>query len=206
MKLLRVIGTTGLFLLVGTTAAAYAPRDRQEQGDKDKQEEKAKPATQDEKDKAAKPEEKAKPAKQEETAKPAAQEEKAKPTKQEEAAKPTKQEQAAKPAKQDDKQAKQEQGKQSAQESKREGGTNGDHGRISDEHYRANFGSGHNFHVNQGDYKNRRFQYGGYSFGFIDPWPVAWYYTDDVYVVYDNGGYFMYNVVHPGIRISVSIL
>ena len=179
MKLLRVIGTTGLFLLVGTTAAAYAPRDRQEQGDKDKQEEKAKPATQDEKDKAAKPEEKAKPAKQEET---------------------------AKPAKQDDKQAKQEQGKQSARESKREGGTNGDHGRISDEHYRASFGSGHNFHVNQGDYNNRRFQYGGYSFGFIDPWPVGWYYTDDVYVIYDNGGYFMYDVVHPGIRISVSIL
>ena len=44
------------------------------------------------------------------------------------------------------------------------------------------------------------------SFGFIDPWPVAWYYTDDVYVAYDNGGYYVYNPAHPGVRISVNIL
>jgi hypothetical protein len=25
-------------------------------------------------------------------------------------------------------------------------------------------------------------------------------------VVYDDGGYYMYDVVHPGVRISVSIL
>jgi hypothetical protein len=80
------------------------------------------------------------------------------------------------------------------------------HGRISDAHYASNFGSGHSFRVNRGDYDRRRFDYGGYSFGFIDPWPVGWGYADDVYVVYDDGGYFMYNRYHPGFRISLNIL
>jgi len=211
MKLLRVIGTTGLFLLVGTTAAAYAPQDRPEQ---DKQDEKAKPAKQDEKAKPAKQEQNDKSAKQDEKAKPAQQDERAKPAKQE--ARQAKPEQQDKPARQEAKQARpeqqdrpaQQQDRQSAQQSQRDGENRGggDHGRISDEHYRTSFGREHNFHVNQRDYDSRRFEYGGYSFGFIDPWPVAWYYTDDVYVVYDNGGYYMYNPAHPGIRISVNIL
>ena len=202
MKLLRVIGTTGLFLLVGTTAAAYAPQDRPEQ---DKQDEKAKPAKQDEKAKPAKPEQNDKSAKQDEKAKPAKQE-----------ARQAKPEQQDKPARQEAKQARpeqqdrpaQQQDRQSAQQSQRDGENRGGggHGRISDEHYRTSFGREHNFHVNQRDYDSRRFEYGGYSFGFIDPWPAAWYYTDDVYVVYDNGGYYMYNPAHPGIRISVNIL
>ena len=202
MKLLRVIGTTGLFLLVGTTAAAYAPQDRPEQ---DKQDEKAKPAKQDEKAKLAKQEQNDKSAKQDEKATPAKQE-----------ARQAKPEQQDKPARQEAKQARpeqqdrpaQQQDRQSAQQSQRDGENRGggDHGRISDEHYRTSFGREHNFHVNQRDYDSRRFEYGGYSFGFIDPWPAAWYYTDDVYVVYDNGGYYMYNPAHPGIRISVNIL
>jgi len=80
------------------------------------------------------------------------------------------------------------------------------HGRISDDHYASHFGSGHSFRVDRGEYDRRRFDYGGYSFGFIDPWPVGWGYSDDVYVVYDDGGYFMYNRYHPGFRISLNIL
>jgi hypothetical protein len=30
------------------------------------------------------------------------------------------------------------------------------------------------------------FNYSGYSFGFIDAWPDSWYYTDNVYVVYEG--------------------
>ncbi len=88
------------------------------------------------------------------------------------------------------------------------GGSRGNyaHGRISDPSYSSHFGSGHSFRVNQGDYDRRRFEYGGYSFGFIDPWPFGWAYSDDVYVVYDDGGYFMYDRFHPGLRISVNIL
>jgi flagellar biosynthesis GTPase FlhF len=210
MKLLGAIVTTSLLLLFGSTAAAYAP---QEQSDKpEKQDEKAKPEKQDEKAKPEKQEQQDKPAKQD--AKQAKQEQQDKPAKQD--AKQAKQEQQDKPAKQDAKQAKQEQqdkpvqrqDQKSAQQSQRDGSTrgSGDHGRISDDHYRASFGSGHNFHVNRGDYDHRRFDYGGYSFGFIDPWPVGWGYTDNVYVVYDDGAYYMYDVVHPGVRISVSIL
>src|SRR4029077_12997640 len=196
MKLLGVIGTTGLFLLLGTTAAAYAPQDRPEQ---DKQDEKAKPAKQDEKAKTAKQEQNDKQARQDEKARPAKQDENARPAKQE--AKQARPEQKDKPTKQEAKQARheqqdrpaQQQDRQSAQQSQRDGENRGggDHGRISDEHYRTSFGREHNFHVNQRDYDSRRFEYGGYSFGFIDPWPVAWYYTDDVYVVYDNGAYYM---------------
>jgi glucan-binding YG repeat protein len=195
MKLLGIIGTTGLFLLLGTTAAAYAPLDRQEPGDKPEKQDEAKPEKQDKQTQPAKQE--AKPAKQEQD----------KPAKEE--AKPAKQEQD-KPAKQDAKEAKQEQkqDQKTAQQSPRDAGNSGggDHGRISDAHYQASFGSGHNFHVSQGEFNNHRFSYGGYSFGFIDPWPVGWFYTDNVYVVYDDGGYYMCDAVHPGIRLSINIL
>ncbi|MGH9692051.1 MAG: hypothetical protein ACRD4C_13400 [Candidatus Acidiferrales bacterium] len=88
------------------------------------------------------------------------------------------------------------------------GGNRGNyaHGRITDANYASHFGRGHSFHVNRGDYDRRRFDYGGYSFGFIDPWPVGWGYSDDVYVLYSDGGYYMYDRVHPGLRISVNIL
>jgi hypothetical protein len=79
------------------------------------------------------------------------------------------------------------------------------HGRISDAHYRASFGNQHRFHVSRGDYQHHMFRYGGYSFRFVDPWPPAWAYSDPVYVVYLDGGYYMYDPVHPGIRLSLSI-
>jgi hypothetical protein len=81
-----------------------------------------------------------------------------------------------------------------------------EHGRISNDHYAARFGRGHSFHVRRGDYAHRRFRYGGYDFGFVEPWPIGWGYSDDVYVEYDDGGYYMYNRVHPGMRISIDIL
>jgi hypothetical protein len=81
-----------------------------------------------------------------------------------------------------------------------------EHGRISNDHYANRFGSEHRFHVSRRDYDHRRFRYGGYAFGFIDPWPIGWGYSDDVYVEYADGGYYMYNRVQPGVRISVNIL
>jgi len=51
-----------------------------------------------------------------------------------------------------------------------------------------------------------RFQYGGYWFGFVDPWPVGWYYTDQVYVDYINGGYYLLSPVHPGFQISINVI
>jgi len=210
MKLLAAISTTTLFLLLGTTAAAYSPQERHEQGEKsEKQGDKAKPEKKEPQAKPAKQEQANKPVKQETNQ--ASQEKRDKPAREE--TKRAKQEQKDEPAKHEAQQAKQEQNvehvrQQNAQHSQGDNGKRGgsSHGRISDEHYRASFGSGHNFHVNRGDYDHRRFNYGGYSFGFVDAWPVSWYYTDNVYVVYEGGGYYMYDAIHPGMRISVNIL
>lgn len=54
-----------------------------------------------------------------------------------------------------------------------------------------------------------RFQYGGYSFLMVDPWPSDWaqnwYSADDVYVGYDNG-YYLYNRQYPGEPIAITVV
>lgn len=80
----------------------------------------------------------------------------------------------------------------------------GNAGRIPDERFRANFGQEHRFRVTQGDYSNRRFQYGGYSFGFVDAWPGNWLYTQDVFVIEINGVYYLCNASYPGVNIELS--
>jgi hypothetical protein len=195
------IPTAVLLLVLGTTASSYA---RQEKGQddhaQDEHQQAAKPA--DKQAKSAKPAEKqAKPAEQQQT-------KNSKPAKQQDT------QQAARASKPQASAANRAQPtnngktKELAQQSKAAGGNQGNstHGRISNAHYSASFGSQHRFHVNQGEYDHRRFTYGGYSFGFIDPWPVGWGYSDDVYVVYVDQGYYMYDPVHPGVRISISIL
>ena len=51
-----------------------------------------------------------------------------------------------------------------------------------------------------------RFQYGGFWFGFVQPWPVDWYYTADVYIDYVDGGYYMYDPYYPGERFAISVV
>lgn len=87
-------------------------------------------------------------------------------------------------------------------------GSNGSHyGRISDVSYGSHFGHDHSFHMGRpqmiGGYN--RFQYGGYWFGYNQGWPAGWGYDDNVYVVYQGGGYYMYDLMHPGIHISLNI-
>jgi hypothetical protein len=81
-------------------------------------------------------------------------------------------------------------------------------GRIPDDRFRANFGREHAFRIGSpqmvGGYS--RFQYSGFWFGFVDPWPVGWYYTDDVYVDYVDGGYYLYNPYYPDTRVSISVV
>ncbi len=91
------------------------------------------------------------------------------------------------------------------------GGYNGY--RIPDDRYRGNFGPGHTFRISRypievyGGYP--RFQYGGFWFGFMDPWPEYWsdnwYDNDDVYVVYTDGGYYLYNRQYPRDRIAITV-
>ncbi|MGA8867993.1 MAG: hypothetical protein WB510_13545 [Candidatus Sulfotelmatobacter sp.] len=77
--------------------------------------------------------------------------------------------------------------------------------RIPDDRYRANFGREHAFRVTEGDYRNHRFQYGGYWFGFVDPWPTNWLYTQDVFVVDIDGVYYLCNPMYPGVNIALSV-
>jgi len=134
-------------------------------------------------------EQKGKPAQQEEKkAQPAAKPE-AKPAAQQE-------EKNTKPEEKNAHQAKPE------QQAQRAGGNGG--GRIPADKFKANFGQGHRFHVSQGDYSNRRFQYGGYSFGFVDAWPGNWLYTQDVYVIEINGVYYLCNASFPGVNLALS--
>lgn len=80
--------------------------------------------------------------------------------------------------------------------------------RIPEDRFRASFGSGHNFHMGNpvivGGFS--RFQQGGFWFGFVDPWPVGWYYTDDFYIDYVDGGYYMYNPYYPGARFALTVV
>jgi hypothetical protein len=78
-------------------------------------------------------------------------------------------------------------------------------GRIPDDRFRANFGRDHRFRVSEADYRrDRRFQYGGYWFGFVQPWPSNWLYTQDVYVVEIEGVYYLCNANYPGVNLTLS--
>ena len=201
MKVLGIISTAALLLMLGTTVPAYAQDEHQD----------AKPEKQ----------EQAKPAQHEEKAKPAKQEDQAKPEKQQEQAKTEKQMPEAKPAKQED-QAKQENrgnagGQQHAQRTEAE--QQRQHSvpalrlsvrserRIPDDRFRSNFGRGHEFRIGSPTLVSgySRFQYGGFWFGFVQPWPDGWYYTDDVYVDYIGGGYYLCNPYYPGVQVAISV-
>jgi hypothetical protein len=93
------------------------------------------------------------------------------------------------------------------------GGYNGY--RVPDDYYRNHYGRDHSFRVYSlpfmvvGGFP--RFQYGGYWFSSVDPYPEYWgddwYETDDVYVQYYGDGYYLYNRRYPGrpgIAISIS--
>ena len=93
-----------------------------------------------------------------------------------------------------------------AQQTERAG--NNGNGRIPDARFRAHFGRDHAFRINRPVMVSgvARFRYGGYWFGFGEPWPVGWSYTDQVYVDYIDGGYFLLSPVHPGVRISINVI
>jgi hypothetical protein len=80
--------------------------------------------------------------------------------------------------------------------------------RIADEHFHERFGRDHHFAVRHVTVVGgeRRFAYGGYNFAFGQPWPSGWRYTDDCYIDFVDGAYYLFNVRHPGVRIAVNVL
>ena len=225
MKVLGVISTTALLLLLGATVPAYAQEDHHDQDAKPRESKRkqAKPAKQEEAAKPVKQEEQAKPErqqeakapKQEQQAKPANQAEAAKPAKHEEQAKSEKQSQQTEQAKQEDRgnTAGRQRVQRSAEEEQRQRAVPAlrlsvrTESRIPDDRFRSNFGREHHFRIGSptivGGYS--RFQYGGFWFGFVQPWPDDWYYTDDVYVDYIDGGYYLCNPYYPGVQVAISV-
>jgi hypothetical protein len=198
------------------------PPKQQEQAKAPKQEQQAKPQEQ----------QQAKPAKQQQQAKPAKQQEAKAPAK-EQQAKPEAQQQSKaqpqraaqqKPAQQQAKAQPQQQHQQQAKSSQRPQRTQQaieqqraqpqlrltvvSSSRIPQARFQSNFGRQHNFRISSpriiGGFS--RFQYGGYWFGFVQPWPDGWYYTDDVYIDFIDGGYYLYNPYYPGARVSISVV
>jgi len=187
MKLVGIIGTAVLSLTLGVAVPAYT-QDKEEEKSKPAQEEKkAKPARQDEKN----AQQQDKNNKQEE--KSAQHQDKNNQQEQKNA------QQQDRNNKHEEKNAQQQQHNQPAQRAS--GGS-----RIPDDRYRANFGREHSFHVSHNDYdRDRRFQYGGYWFSFVDVWPSNWQYSQDVFVVEIDGMYYLCNPMYPGVNVAISV-
>jgi hypothetical protein len=207
MKLIGTISATVLALTLGAAVPAYSQEEQHDQQDAQK----AKPAQQDEKkkqpDKPAKQEEKTPPqdknAKQEQKAAPEQNPEQNKDAKQEDK---TSQERD-KNSKPEEKTTQQQQRPTEQTKPEQQAGRTGDKGagRIPDDRYKANFGQQHTFRVTQADYSSHRFEYGGYSFGFVDPWPSNWLYTQNVFVIDIDGVYYLCNPMYPGVNIALTV-
>jgi hypothetical protein len=138
-----------------------------------------------------KPQQEDKPPRQEEP-KPQPKQDEAKPAHPDEA-KPSKQE------KQDDKQMQKEQAGHARPDGKS--------AHIPDDKFRAHFGHSHTFTAKTVIVEGRpQFQYGGYSFQLVDVWPVGWAYTDECYIDYVDGEYFLFDLLHPGVRVAIFVV
>jgi hypothetical protein len=166
------------------------------------------------------------PAKQEEARPPEGNREAVPPARQNEM-KPPHQEEEAKPSKEEKKEEKREKKEQDAKPAHEQHGqmpenrqaTSGQHARpagksahIPDPKFKANFGRQHSFKVNRVINQTTvvvgqtQFVYGGYTFVFLDPWPVEWAFSDDCYIDYVDDDYFLFDVFHPGIRIALFVV
>jgi hypothetical protein len=184
MKLVGLISIAALSLSLGTTIPANAQQEQRDQ----QEEQKDKPA---QKDSKAQPQEK----------KGQPEEQKPQSTTQK-GQQQQKNEQSQKSSKPEERSSPQNAQQSRGEQPQQHAGNGG--GRIPDDRFKANFGREHSFRVSRGDYDNHRFQYGGYSFGFVDPWPSNWLYTQNVYVIDINGVYYLCNPAYPGVTLALS--
>jgi hypothetical protein len=228
MKIIEVLTIATLFLVPGAIAPVYAQGQREQEKQQQarpaqpqqRAQQQARPAQQQQR-----AQQQAKPAQQpqraQQQARPAQQpqraQQQARPAQQPQRAQqatpaqqPQRAQQQARPAQ--PQQRAQQQAQQQARSRPAQGSadrvqTAAGHGRIPDERFRASFGRGHTFHVSRTDFegRSRRFQYGGFWFAMVNPWPAEWLYTDSVYVDYMNGEYFLCDPIHPGVYLSITV-
>lgn len=202
MKLTRLFSTAALSLLLGSTAFLYAQDEHNEPKPQEPRQDEARPQPE-----AAKPEREAKPPKQDE-AKPPKQDE----TKPREEMKPKQDEMKPKqddsrPRAQEDSKAP-KQGDRVQQQNRDQHQASQGRGHIPDDKFHSHFGRQHTFTVKRTTIieGRPRFDYGGYSFELVEAWPAEWAYSDDCYVDYIDGEYFLFDLLHPGIRLAIVVI
>jgi hypothetical protein len=192
--------------MVGSAALVYAQDEKQE--DKPAKQEEAKPQPKQEEAKPARPEE-AKPKQDNQMQK---QDEKRGQEQTHEQAAPERQEH---PAMQGDRapQGQEHPEMQNGNRAPERGDQHADArpagrgGHIPDEQFHSHFGHDHHFRASTVIVSGQpQFQYGGYSFQLVDAWPAGWAYTDDCYIDFIDGEYFLFDVMHPGIRVAVFVV
>jgi hypothetical protein len=189
MRTFRFLNLAILSVLVGSAALVYAQDEKPQDKDKPAAQEEAKPQPKQDEAKPARPDE----------AKPAARPEDARPSKQEE--------------KQDEKRQ-QEQSHEQAMPNRQDHPAQQAHaqpagkgGHIPDDKFKASFGRTHTFTAKTVIVQGQpQFQYSGYSFQLVDAWPVGWAYTDECYIDYINGEYFLFDLLHPGVQVAVFVV
>jgi hypothetical protein len=79
---------------------------------------------------------------------------------------------------------------------------------IPDDRYHAKFGQEHHFHGVHfsGGGGARRFGYGGYNFELVDAWPAGWGYSDEYYIVFIDGNYYLCDLSYPGVQIAIIVV
>jgi len=174
MRLFGWIGAGALSLLLGTSTAAFAQQDKEQEVRPPQQEE----------PKAEPKHEEAKPGKEE--------------------GRPPKQDEMKPPKHEDQKSQHEPERPEGTREHARPAGKSA---RIPDEKFRSHFGREHRVVINRPVIVEGRprFQSSGYWFEIVDPWPVGWAYTDECYVDYVDGEYFLFDVLHPGVRIALFV-
>ena len=81
--------------------------------------------------------------------------------------------------------------------------------RIPDEKFRASFGRQRTFHVQRTQIVNHpqpTIVYAGYSFVFVDPWPVMWGFDDPVFIDFVDDEYFLFDPLYPGVRVALVVV
>jgi hypothetical protein len=210
MRAFRLVNFGILATLIASSAVLYAQDDKPQEN-KPRQEE---PRQQAEPSREARPEsrqdemksprqDEAKPARPEQQERP--QEQREKPSREE--TRPAQQE-PSRPEARRQESGRQEAGRQEAGQQQGHARPAGRAGRIPDDRFRAQFGRSHTFRgqrpvVVEGQ---PRFEYGGYTFVLVDPWPQDWAYTDDCYIDDVDGDYFLYDLLHPGMRIALFVV
>ena len=220
MQTIRLIGAAGIFLLLGTMAPVYAQRDGDKQGDSGKQE-------------------KGQPQRAQKQTQRPQQQRQAQPQRAQQPQQRQQQPQRAQRNYQPPVQRSQEQARSWQQQKGwlQKGGWQGHD--SWDQNRARNWASDHRTWTQRGGYGGfyipqasfglyfgsqhffrlhrrpviymgyPRFDYGGYSFLLLDPWPEywsdTWYDSDDVYIDYHDG-YYLYNRRYPQVALAVTIV